>query len=285
MENEFNNTNNLNNIEHNNNDKDQKICLDSNEQAWNEETYNAWVKKFGTPKDAFNKISKEPTKTLSVIYDKMGEVKGKKIMNVMGSNGTKAVALALLGADVSVVDFSQGNKRYAMELAEVAGVKIHYILSNVLNLTEEHLTGDYDVVFAEIGILHYFTELKPFIQIIYKLLGDKGRFVLRDFHPVTTKLITSRGTTAKIRKHKVTGDYFDTSLEEKDISYSKYLTDTAPTKVLLRKWNMGEIITAIAEEGFLIKSLDEEPNLSCEVYDKGIPKTFSLVAEKRRELE
>ena len=135
------------------------------------------------------------------------------------------------------------------------------------------------------GILHYFTDLKPLINIIYKLLGDKGLLVIRDFHPVSTKLITSRGTTAKIRKHKVTGDYFDTSLEEKDVSYSKYLTDDEePKKVLLRKWNLGEIVTAVAREGLFIKSLDEEANMSCEVFDKGIPKTFTLVAEKIKNL-
>ena len=106
-------------------------------------------------------------------------------------------------------------------------------------------------------------------------------FVLRDFHPVSTKLITSRGSTAKVRKHKVTGDYFDTSLQEKDIAYSKYLADNEqPQKVFLREWNIGEIVTAVAKEGFLIKGLDEEPNLSSEVFDKGIPKTFTLTAEK-----
>jgi len=227
------------------------------------------------------KIKIDPEKILSVLYNKIVDVKGKKIMNLMGSNGNKAVALALLGANVTVVDFSAGNKRYALELAEESEVKIDYILSDVLKLPQDQLTGDYDVVFAEMGILHYFTDLKPFMNIIYKLLKDKGMLVIRDFHPISTKLITSRGSTAKVRKHKVTGDYFDTSLEEKDISYSKYLTDSEePQKVLLRKWNLGEIVTAVAENDFLIKSLDEEPNLSSEVFDKGIPKTFTLVAEK-----
>lgn len=257
------------------------ICIDVNEESWNKETYDAWAQRFGQPCEAANKIKINPVKTLSVIYNKMNDVSGKKIMNLMGSNGSKAVALALLGANVTVVDFSAGNKRYAMELAKEAKVKIDYILSDVLKLSQEQLTGDYDIVFAEMGILHYFTDLKPFMNIIYKLLRNNGIFIIRDFHPVSTKLITSRGSTAKVRKHKVTGDYFDTSLEEKDISYSKYLIDNKePQKVLLRKWNLGEIVTAVAKEGFLIRSLDEEPNLSSDIFDKGIPKTFTLVAEK-----
>lgn len=256
-------------------------CIDMNEEAWNKETYDAWVQRFGEPYEAAQKIKMDPAKTLSVLYNKFIDIKDKKVMNLMGSNGNKAVALALLGAKVTVVDFSAGNKRYALELAEEAGVKIDYILSDVLKLPKEQLSGDYDIVFAEMGILHYFTDLKPFMNIIYRLLRHNGMLVIRDFHPVSTKLISSRGSTAKVRKHKITGDYFDISLEEKDIAYSKYLTDNEePKKVLLRKWNLGEIVTAVAKEDFLIKSLDEEPNLSSDVFDKGIPKTFTLVAKK-----
>jgi hypothetical protein len=44
--------------------------------------------------------------------------------------------------------------------------------------------------------------------------------VLRDFHPISTKLITSRG-----KKHKVTGDYFDTGLAVTQVAFSKYGSD------------------------------------------------------------
>lgn len=265
----------------NNFQDEKKVCIDMNEESWNKESYDAWVRRFGEPAEEARKIKKDPLKAFSALSGKLGDVNRKKIMNLMGSNGTKAAALALLGADVTVVDFSEGNKRYAMELAKEAEVKIKYILSDVLKLPEEELTGDYDIVFAEMGILHYFTDLKPFMNLIYKLLGNNGLLVIRDFHPVSTKLISSRGSTAKVRKHKVTGDYFDTSLIEKDVSYSKYLNDDEEhEKVLLREWNLGEIVTAVAQEGFIIKSLDEEANLSSDVFDKGIPKTFTITAEK-----
>lgn len=267
-------------VKENNNLEDKKVCVHENEEAWNKETYNAWVKRFGTAEDAAEKIKEMPEKKLSVLLDKFGAVKGKKIFNLMGSNGNKAVALALMGAEATVVDFSEGNKRYALDLAKACGVEIEYILSDVLNMPEEVVTGDYDIVFAEMGILHYFSDLIPFMKVIYDLLKDGGKAVIRDFHPVSTKLISSRGTTAKVRKHKVTGDYFDTSLEEKEVAYSKYLEEGEVEKVFLRKWNLGEIVTAVAEAGLKIESLTEEPNLSSEVFDKGIPKTFTIVARK-----
>jgi 2-polyprenyl-3-methyl-5-hydroxy-6-metoxy-1,4-benzoquinol methylase len=258
----------------------EQVCNESNEQAWNDVAYEAWKNKLGLPQKVANKLCDNPERNLSVLYPKFGEIKGKKIANIMGSNGTKAIALALLGADVTIFDFSEGNKIYADEVAHHANVEVRYALENIVDLPVEELTGDYDIAFAEMGILHYFTDLEPIFTSVYNLLGKSGKFILRDFHPVSNKLISSRGTTAKIRKHKVNGDYFDTSLVESDISYAKYLPDTDTKKVYLRKWNLGETVTAIAKSGLIIESLEEEPNLSCATYDKGIPKTFTIVARK-----
>ncbi|WNS45090.1 class I SAM-dependent methyltransferase [Paenibacillus sp. MMS20-IR301] len=259
----------------------------TSEELWNEDTYSAWTSRFGTPAEAAGKLVKDPAGKLFPLNTYLGEVKGRKIMNLMGSNGMKAVALALLGAEVTVADFSEANARYASELAQAAGVQLEYIVSDVLGLPEALLDNSYDVVLAEMGIVHYFTDLAPFMATAYRLLASGGKFVLRDFHPVTTKLISSKGSTAKVRKHKVSGDYFDTALEEKRVSYSKYMPSSGgaadadkPNVVYWRRWTLGEIVTAAAAGGLIIQELAEEPNLSSDVYDKGIPKTFTLVAVK-----
>ncbi|QHW30908.1 class I SAM-dependent methyltransferase [Paenibacillus rhizovicinus] len=256
-----------------------------NQKAWNDGTYDSWVNRFGTPKEASEKIKQDPKKRIGSAFKFMGEsVEGKRIINLLGSNGNKAVALALLGAQVTVVDFSSENERYAMELARQAGVELKYIVSDVLQLPEHELANTFDMVFMEFGILHYFTDLSPLFKVVRSLLQDGGVLILQDFHPVTTKLISSKGTTANIRKHKVSGDYFETALVEKNVSHSKYadseqVHDAAP-KVYLRNWTLGEIVTAVASEDLTIKVLEELPNLSSEVFDKGIPKTFTVVAQK-----
>ncbi|MNO35897.1 bifunctional 3-demethylubiquinone-9 3-methyltransferase/ 2-octaprenyl-6-hydroxy phenol methylase [compost metagenome] len=273
-------------------EQDQNVELQSgkgtgptSEELWNEDTYTAWVTRFGTPSEAAAKLIKEPSAKLYPLSSYFGDVQGKKMMNLMGSNGMKAVALSLLGADVTVADFSEANARYAADLAQEAGVQLTYIVSDVLKLPDHVLDGSYDIVFAELGIMHYFTDLAPFMETVRHLLSRGGIFVLRDFHPVTTKLITSKGSTAKIRKHKVSGDYFDTTLEEKKVSYSKYLPSTGKpvgeqehSVVYWRRWTLGEIVTAAASSGLVIRQLVEEPNLSSDVFDKGIPKTYTLVA-------
>jgi 2-polyprenyl-3-methyl-5-hydroxy-6-metoxy-1,4-benzoquinol methylase len=252
-----------------------------NQNAWMGDTYAAWVKRYGTPEQVVGRLRKNPTTVLEPIRRHFGRVAGKHIVNIMGSNGVKALALSMLGGDVTVIDFSPGNARYAEELATVAGLDLNYIVSDVLSPDLDSLKGTFDVAFAEMGIIHYFEDLNPFMGVAAKLLASGGRLVLRDFHPISTKLITSRGTTAKIRKHKVTGDYFDTSLEERPASFWKHLEcqdDSDSPTVQWRRWTLGEIVTAVAKSGLVIQSLDEEANPSG--FDRGIPKTFVLVADR-----
>ncbi|RAP74399.1 class I SAM-dependent methyltransferase [Paenibacillus montanisoli] len=253
-----------------------------NEQSWNTGAYGAWLQRFGTPAEAAAKIKAAPAKRVGTALEHMGEVSGKRIVNLLGSNGNKAVALALLGADATVIDFSQENERYARELAAEAGVPLTYIVADVLKLPSGVLDGSYDIVYMEFGILHYFLDLAPLFEVVRGLLRQGGKLVLQDFHPVSTKLISSRGTTANIRKHKVTGDYFSSELEEKEVAFAKFTVEQGGEvpKVLLRNWTLGEIVTAVAGGGLCIKLLEELPNGSSDVFDKGIPKTFTIVAEK-----
>lgn len=258
----------------------QNTCDSANEKAWNTNAYEAWINRFGTPEIAAKRVKEFPEKSVSHIYQYMGCVQHKKILNLMGSNGMKAAALAVLGADVTVVDFSEDNQRYALELAQALNVSIQYYLQDVIKL---QLDETYDIIFAEMGILHYFTDLKPFFNIIKRHLSPNGIVIIRDFHPVSTKLISSRGSTANVRKHKVTGDYFSTDLVEKNVAYSKYTeNDTSEhenNKVYLRLWTLGEVITQMASEHLYVTILNEEPNLSSDQFDKGIPKTFTIVAK------
>lgn len=261
-------------------DEEQKITESSNAEAWKDKSYDAWVLKYGPAPAVAKRIRQNPARTLGVLREVLGDPQGRKMANLMGSHGMKAVAVACLGAQATVFDFSEGNRRYALELAEAAGVSLRYVLADVVRLPQKELTGDYDVVLAEMGILHYFSDLSPFMATVRELLSPGGHFILRDFHPVTTKLISSKGSTAKVRKHKVDGDYFDTSLTQTPVSFAKYLQDDTAKPVLLRKWTLGEVVTAVAQAGLHVEMLLEEPNLSGEAFDKGIPKTFTLVARK-----
>lgn len=105
---------------------------EKNNQAWNNGAYEAWIKRFGTPTEMAQKIAENPQKRVGEIFKYLGDdLADKKIINLLGSNGVKAVALGKIGAKLSVVDFSNENERYAVELSNEAQVKLRYIVSDV----------------------------------------------------------------------------------------------------------------------------------------------------------
>ncbi|MDM5361444.1 class I SAM-dependent methyltransferase [Peribacillus sp. ACCC06369] len=247
-----------------------------NEQAWNQNNYLALVNRYGDPVELASKIKQNPKWRLHPFYKYMGDVTSKKITHLMGSNGVKAVALAILGAEVKVVDFSQENATFANELANGANVTIEYIVSDVLSLSTEHESGNQDLVLMELGVLHYLIDLQPLFEKIKMMLKPGGRFVLHEFHPISTKLITSNG-----KKHKISGSYFAPAIENNEVAFSKHMPDEEKgslSRVVQRKWTIGELITSIGQSGLVIKVLEEEPNHK--IHDIGLPKTYTLVAER-----
>ena len=255
---------------------EQQAFTANNEQAWNQNNYIALVNRYGQPSELAEKIGQNPKWRLHPFYKYLDDVKGKKITHLMGSNGVKAVALATLGADVKVVDFSKENATFATELAAASNVEITYVVSDILSLSGELLKGDQDIVLMELGVLHYLIDLQPLLEEVKAMLKPGGRFVLHEFHPISTKLITSNG-----KKHKVTGNYFAPSIERNPVAFTKHMPDEEKdqlSQVIQRKWTIGELITAVGQSGLVMKVFEEEPNHK--LHDIGLPKTYTLVAER-----
>ena len=114
------------------------------------------------------KIMEDPTREVAHYLPYIQSPKGKRIINLLGSKGNKGVALALLGSEVTVVDIS-ASKKYANELADAAGVSIQYVVSDVLNV---QLSESFDIVLLELGVLHYFLDLKPLFQKLLLYLSE-----------------------------------------------------------------------------------------------------------------
>jgi SAM-dependent methyltransferase len=248
-----------------------------NQQAWNQDQYNELVERYGEQTELADKIKKNPEWRLHPFYRYLGDIKNKNVIHLLGSNGIKGVSLALLGANVTIVDFSKENALYAEELAKAANIDLTYITSDVFAISNESSS---DIVLMELGVLHYFMDLEPLFSLIHRILKPGGKFVAHEFHPISTKLITSSG-----KKHKVTGNYFNPSIEEINVAFSKHVSEEKQKsliKVRHRKWTLGEIITSTAAAGLTVKVLEEEPNHK--IHDIGLPKTFTLVAVKTKEI-
>jgi 2-polyprenyl-3-methyl-5-hydroxy-6-metoxy-1,4-benzoquinol methylase len=247
-----------------------------NKAAWSYRAYEWWEKKSGNPREAAQLMLSDPKSFLRRHYEYFEGIEGKKIANLLGSSGRIAIPLAILGGEVTVVDISPENHTYAVEVAEEAGVNINYVVSDLMELELGSMKNSFDVVYMEGGILHYFTDLHQLAEVIFELLDDSGRLILNDFHPIRKVL----------KPHKdsfiLEGDYFKDELFYGDVAYKGMFPEEEQVEFpdcLLRFWNLGEIITAMASKGLVIKMLIEEPRSDSNSF---LPGSFTLVADKMK---
>jgi hypothetical protein len=87
---------------------------EGNKKAWSHRAYEAWNRLHGPPAKAVKKICDNPEYVLRHTLPYHQDLRGKKVANLLGSYGRRAVALVVLGAEVTVVDISEDNRRYAV---------------------------------------------------------------------------------------------------------------------------------------------------------------------------
>ena len=146
------------------------------------------------------------------------------------------------------------------------------------------LSESFDIVLLELGVLHYF-RFKTALSKIATLLKQDGMLILRDYHPVYTKLLGVDHPS-----FRANGNYFDEELIEDDVAYSILLTEAQKEslpKTTIRRWTLGEIITTLAEEHFKIEKLVEEhgphqrwvfPSTAPEGMEERVPGLYTLIA-------
>ena len=243
----------------------------TNRTAWSYRAYEFWTRSRGTPSEFAKKLLQDPQANINARYvDLLIDLPGKRILNALGSNGRIAVPMALLGAEVHVIDVSEENRRYAMELAESAGVRLTYEVADFSTYHNERYLGYFDIAFSEGGILHYFRNLDDFFSRLAVFVRRGGEVIVNDFHPYRKLSDTHIGTD---------GNYFDDNLHEGPVAYESEFPESERgsfPKCLLRFYRIGEIITAIGKNGFCIKEMRELNKMGME----RIPGEFTIVAEK-----
>jgi 2-polyprenyl-3-methyl-5-hydroxy-6-metoxy-1,4-benzoquinol methylase len=243
---------------------DLDAARDQNRAAWNAGRYDAWVDALGAPAVEAARLVADPRHKLRRLLPHLGGVAGRRIANIQGSHGRVAVALALLGADATVIDFAEENRRYALALAAAAGVAIDYRLADVIEADRLGL-APFDALVMELGILHYHQDLDRFFAVMAALTRAGGRLVLEDFHPVEGKLFHGVEPRDYFQVETFVGDVPDPTGAGRSLG-----------QCVLRRWTLGEIVTAVVEASFRLQRLEERPSWTNPL----IPGTFILIAER-----
>lgn len=243
-----------------------------NKRAWEYNAYDFWVMNVGSPSTQAEKILANPRGMLKRYADYFDDYKGVKIANICGSCGKKAIPLALLGAEVTVFDISEDNKKYATEVATLANARIHYEVCDVLDIDMEKYSGIFDVVFMEGGVLHYFHDIDHFMNVMFSLLKSGGKMICSDFHPFTKISDT-------LNLEQPVMNYFSEDVFEGEMAHARFYDEEIRKQMprcLYRRYTIGEIINSVIKSGFTLRSFDEHPSWS----NKSVPGEFTLVAIK-----
>ena len=118
------------------------------------------------------------------ILHRMGDLRGKKLLDIGAGLGESSVYFALQGADVTTVDISPQMVETALKLGKQFGVKLQGLVSGgeALNLPE----AAYDIIYIANTIHHVQDRALLFVQM-QRALKPGGRFFSYDplaYNPV-----------------------------------------------------------------------------------------------------
>lgn len=247
-----------------------------NKKAWDYKVYEFWQHHNGTIEEHASRIKDNPMKILKRHGKYFEDVKGLRIANPCGSNGRRAIALALLGAEVTVFDISEESKRYALELADACHINLDFVVGDLSTYDRNKYANTFDMLYLEGGILHMFHKLDDFMEILYSMLKPGGKLILNDFHPFRKVM--------PINYFKETiGNYFDQSIHEGDVSYKQFLSEedqkTCPS-CSYRYYSISEVINTTIQVGFTLKEFTEGPSWT----NEKLPGEITICAIKAKEL-
>ena len=243
-----------------------------NKKAWEYSAYEFWVEHSGTPAERAKQDMENPVGMLRRYANYFDTYENIKVANICGSCGKKAIPLALLGAEVTVFDISEDNKRYALEVAEAANVSINFEVGDVLEIDRTKYAEYFDVVFMEGGILHYFHDIDEFMCVMYSLVKPGGKMICSDFHPFT-KIEDS------LKLENPTMSYFSTEIFEGEMAHARFYSEEIRKqmpKCSYRKYTISEIINSVINSGFTLKRFDEHPAWA----NEKVPGEFTVIARK-----
>ena len=246
--------------------------VEQNKQAWEYNVYDFWVSHAGTPSERAKADVQNPIAQLKKYAAYFDKYEGVKIANICGSCGKKSIPLAVLGADVTVFDISEDNKRYALEVAQSAQVKINYEVCDILKIDRDTYRSSFDIVFMEGGILHYFHDINEFMKVMFELLKSNGKMICSDFHPFT-KIIDV------LELQQKTMSYFSTDVFEGEMAHARFYDDEVRKQIPLcsyRRYTISEIINSVIKNGFVLRQFDEHPAWE----NPSVPGEFTLIAQK-----
>ena len=105
----------------------------------------------------------------------LGDLHGKRVLEVGAGTGRDAVALVKAGAEVLTLDYVPGSLGLTMKAATQAGVEVAPVCGNGESMP--FADGTFDVVFHQ-GLLEHFRDPLPLLRENIRILKPGGTLVI-----------------------------------------------------------------------------------------------------------
>lgn len=170
----------------------------------------------------------------------LGNLKGKKVLEIGCGGAQCGIAMAKKGAKVIGIDISKEQLKFAEKLAEENKVKIKFYQRDIESL-KPIKSNSQDIVFSAYALL-YVENLKKCFKEVYRVLKKKSLFVFSLDHPFWR---TINNRTLKLKE-----SYFKTG------KWTEVFSDKSKRFVMYTK-TISDIFNLLVEEGFIVKKIIE----------------------------
>lgn len=200
----------------------------------------------------------------------LAPLQGKKLVHLQCNCGQDSLSLAQLGASVTGVDISDKAIEFARQLSEESKIPATFERSDLFDwfaqARAEH--RKYDRVFSSYGVLGWLSDLKPWAKGIKSILAPDGRFVLMEFHSQLWTMDENGQPDCS---------YFDSGEIPSSEGVVDYVASSGPPlapsgfeegiqefknpePTVEFNYNIGHVVTALAQAGLAIEDLREYPH-------------------------
>lgn len=194
--------------------------------------------------------------------DRLGDISGSRVVHLQCHIGTDTISLARLGARVTGLDFSEESVRQARRLSEEAGADLEFVQADVRDAASVLPTGTFDLVYTGIGALCWLPRIRDWAAVVAALLAPGGSLFLREAHPILWSMDETLDDDLHLRY-----PYFEQvePLEwDDDTTYVPTIAPLTATKTYEWNHSLGEIVTALLDEGLRLDLLVEHDSVPWE---------------------
>ncbi len=185
-----------------------------------------------------------------VVRSALGDLAGRRVLHLQCATGESTAELAELGAFVTGVDISGE----ALDVARERWPDIAWVQADVEDLPSELKRGRFDLVYTADGVLVWLPDLEAWANGIATALRSGGDFLLHEEHPVAMCVDESL---------RWRDDYFDEELQaHRGWSHFELTGPPATEEKVERFWRLGQVVTALASAGLVVRQLEEYPATS-----------------------